>query len=71
MAESVRRFKGIMERTGLTFSQAAILAGVSPATVRTMLMTGLAPERGATKRAVETFVTLNASAKSRADLRCP
>lgn len=61
----------IMSRTGLTPSQVAVLAGVSPSTMRTMLVAGLVPMRRAPRESLSRFLDANKNTTSRSEVIVP
>jgi transcriptional regulator with XRE-family HTH domain len=63
---SLRR---IMTQTGMTYSQLAIGAGVSPSTVREALALDRPPGRRAPRDALVRFAAVNQNARTRAEIR--
>jgi DNA-directed RNA polymerase sigma subunit (sigma70/sigma32) len=68
-AEVLAAIRAIQDRTGATLSQLAALCGISPCTMRGILVAGMMPGRTAPREALARFVTTNREARCRTDLR--
>jgi len=68
-AEVLAAIRAIQDRTGATLSQLAALCGISPCTMRGILVAGMMPGRAAPREALARFVEANREARCRTDLR--
>jgi hypothetical protein len=66
---TVDALRAIMARTGLTYSELASPAGVSPATVRAVLLLDRLPDRSHARAQLRRFVEANITAAQRVDVR--
>jgi len=64
-------FLELMDRCGVPYTAAAAMAGVSPTTIRFMVVGGVVPGRRAVRDALTRFLDTNRNARSRTDLRMP
>jgi hypothetical protein len=65
----IEMLTAIMSRAHVHYSGVAYACGLSPATVRHVLASGRLPSRSNARRSLVDFVTKNASAACRSDLR--
>ena len=68
-AAVIRNFLEIVDRLGLSDTEAAVFAGVAPHTVRVARLAPKAPKRKRTLAAIAAFVSASQSARTRHDLR--
>jgi hypothetical protein len=66
---TVQRVLEIMNRTGCTYGEVAVCAGISPTTARFMIETLRLPSRQHAARQLHAFAERNAEAQTRVDLR--
>jgi hypothetical protein len=65
----IEEIDAIMSRTGISYSEVAASCRVAPTTVRWTLTTRKLPARQAAAAAMRRFVSANAKAQSRTDIR--